>query len=316
VLFPSVTDLLFHVCVHGARWSRAGSVMWVPDCMRLLGHAPAEVDWPGLVRRVLNDPRSRFRDAEDIRSTLEQVMARTRAALPRMLMNPPSGEIRLSSFPAYAEATSPAGQLLKASDDGSRPATFLYRANPSRFSRVTAESLTMHEAIPGHYLQTAFLAEGSGTKLHAVSRLVYAQGPSEGWATYAESWAEELGLYSSPFDEMGGFMNSVTPAAVADLGMQVMGWDMDQAAAYLAAEMPFSTRERAGQAVKDLAGSPGGVEAYPIGVLQYEAARKSAQKILGSRFDSREYHQMLLSEGALPFAALNSKVARWVAAHH
>jgi len=43
---------------------------------------------------------------------------------------------------------------------------------------------------------------------------------------------------------------------------------------------------------------------------------KSAQKILGSRFDSREYHQMLLSEGALPFAALNSKVARWVAAHH
>jgi hypothetical protein len=53
VLFPSVTDLLFHVCVHGARWSRAGSVMWVPDCMRLLGHAPAEVDWPGLVREAV-----------------------------------------------------------------------------------------------------------------------------------------------------------------------------------------------------------------------------------------------------------------------
>jgi uncharacterized protein (DUF885 family) len=274
------------------------------------------LDWPGLVQRVLNDPRSRFRDAADIRSTLEQVMARARAALPRMLTNPPSGAITLNPFPAYAEATSPAGQLFRASDDGSRPAMFSYRANPARFSRVIAESLTMHETIPGHYLQTAFLAEGSRKQLHAVSRLVYAEGPSEGWATYAESWAEELGLYSSAFDEMGGFMNSVTPGAVADLGMQVMGWDIDEAARYLAAETPFWTQAQARQAANNLASSPGGVEAYPIGALQYEAARKRAQEILGSDFNPREFHQMLLSEGALPFAALNSKVARWVAAHH
>jgi uncharacterized protein (DUF885 family) len=273
------------------------------------------LDWPGLVQRVLSDPRSRFRDAADIRSTLEQVMARARAALPRMLMNAPSGEITLNPFPAYAEATSPAGQFFRASDDGSRPAMFSYRANPLRFSRVTAESLTMHETIPGHYLQTAFLAGGSGTRLHAVSRLVYAEGPSEGWATYAESWASELALYSSELDEMGGFMNSVTPSAVADLGMQAMGWNTDEAVAYLAAESPFWTEARARDAVNGLASSPAEVEAYPIGALQYEAARKSAQEILGSRFDSREFHQMLLSEGALPFAALNSKVARWVAAH-
>jgi uncharacterized protein (DUF885 family) len=96
--------------------------------------------------------------------------------------------------------------------------------------------------------------------------------------------------------------------------MQAMGWDINKAAAYLAEEMPFWTQTRALEAASNLASSPGDVESYPIGALQYETARKSAQDVLGLRFNSREFHQMLLSEGALPFAALNSKVGRWVAA--
>jgi hypothetical protein len=50
--FPTVTDLLFHVCVHGARFSRAGSVIWVPDAMRLLDGAGGAVDWPGLIQQA------------------------------------------------------------------------------------------------------------------------------------------------------------------------------------------------------------------------------------------------------------------------
>ena len=105
---------------------------------------------------------------------------------------------------------------------------------------------------------------------------------------------------------------SVTPGAVADLGMQVMGWDIDKAAAYLQTEMPFWTSQRA----REVAGSlgPGDVESYPVGVLQYQAARQRAEQALGSGFDSREFHQMLLSDGALPFVALNLKIDRWIAA--
>lgn len=66
----------------------------------------------------------------------------------------------------------------------------------------------------------------------------------------------------------------------------------------------------------NLASSPaGGVETYPIDGLQYEAARKRAQEALGSRFDSLEYHQMILSDGALPIPDLNTKVSRWISAH-
>jgi hypothetical protein len=58
----------------------------------------------------------------------------------------------------------------------------------------------------------------------------------------------------------------------------------------------------------------GDLEAYPIGAMQYEALRKRAQAGLGPRFDSREYHQMLLSDGPLPFWALGEKVDRWISA--
>lgn len=270
------------------------------------------LDWAGLVEHVRQDPQYHFHDADDLRTTLAAVIARARAALPRMVTNPPSGQINVEAVPKYAEASAPIGRFLPGSDDGTRQPAFLYRADLSRFPRASAESVALHETIPGHYLQTAMLTERRGTKLHDVARLVYVVGPSEGWATYAESWAEELGLYSSAFEEMGGFLNSVTPAAVADLGMQVMGWDVDKAAEYLQAEMPFWTPTRAREVASSL--SPGEVESYPVGVLQYEAARQRAQEALGSRFDSRQFHQMLLSDGALPFAALNFKIDRWIAA--
>lgn len=115
---------------------------------------------------------------------------------------------------------------------------------------------------------------------------------------------------------MGGFVNSVTPSAVADLGMQVKGWSIDQAAAYLHEERPLHMYDEARGWAANLASSPaGGVETYPIDGLQYEAARKRAQEALGSRFDSLEYHQMILSDGALPIPDLNTKVSRWISAH-
>jgi uncharacterized protein (DUF885 family) len=275
----------------------------------------ADLSWEDLRVRLQADPRDKFRDAEEIRSTIEHVIDRARSALPKMVLTPPTGDIVVSPVPEYLIESAPDGQFFPPSDDGTRPATFAYKGVPSNFHRVVAESLTLHETIPGHYLQRAMLAQNHGTPLHSIIRLVLVEGSGEGWATYAEKWAAELGLYSSAFDEMGSLVNSVTPIAVVDMGMQVMGWSVDQAGTYLHEEILFSTHdEREWAAI--MANSPiDGSETYPIDALKYEAARTRAQDALGSRFDTREYHQMLLSEGALPIPALNSKVDRWIAAH-
>lgn len=275
-----------------------------------------DLTWEDFNARLRVDPRDHFHDAEDIRATVERVIAGARAALPKMVSTPPSGDILIKAVPDYLLDSAPAGQFFPASNDGSRPPTFSYRGTSANFHRVTAESLAIHETIPGHYLQWAVLAQRHGEPLHTITRLVLVEGSAEGWATYAEGWAAEIGLYSTPFDEMGGFVNSVTPSAVADLGMQVKGWSIDQAAAYLHEERPLHMYDEARGWAANLASSPaGGVETYPIDGLQYEAARKRAQEALGSRFDSLEYHQMILSDGALPIPDLNTKVSRWISAH-
>ncbi|MDB6101668.1 MAG: hypothetical protein JWO52_1667 [Gammaproteobacteria bacterium] len=275
-----------------------------------------DLSWEELSRRLRTDPRDTFHDAEEIRSVIEPVLARARSALTRMVITPPSGDIRVQPVPDYLRDSAPAGQLFPASNDGTRPATFAYRGVPERFHRVVAESLTLHETIPGHYLQLEMLAQEQATPLHPITRIVMVEGSREGWATYAEGWAAELGLYSGAFDEMGSYVNSVTPSAVADLGMQIKGWSVERAAAYLHEEWPFDKDGQVRGWAANLASSPvSGSETYAVDGLQYEAARKRAQDALGPRFDSREYHQMLLSEGALPIPALNSKVDRWIAAH-
>jgi hypothetical protein len=182
-----------------------------------------------------------------------------------MVLTPPSGEITVKPVPDYLRNSAPIGQLFPASNDGTRPATFAYRGLPERFHRVVAESLTMHETIPGHYLQLAMLAQEQAAPLHPITRIVMVEGSREGWATYAEGWAAELGLYSSAFDEMGSYVNSVTPSAVADLGMQIEGWSVEQAAAYLHEEWPFDKDGQARGWAANLASSPvDGVETYPI----------------------------------------------------
>ena len=101
--------------------------------------------------------------------------------------------------------------------------------------------------------------------------------------------------------------------AVAELGMQVAGWSEDQAGTYLRDETPFDSPSGNKESVAAIVDFVGWPERYPICAMQYEALRKRAEEALGFQFDTREYHQMLLSDGPLPFWALNVKVNRWIA---
>jgi uncharacterized protein (DUF885 family) len=268
-------------------------------------YADPALTWETLGEKLRADPRDKFASPEDVRQTYEGIIARARQALPRMVLTPPTGDI-------LVKAGSGTDMFSAEADDGTHPATFLY-AGPDGHREV-AESLAMHETIPGHYLQDTVRKKAHAVPLHPIARVVMVLGPMEGWATYAESWAAELGLYSGPFDEMGGWVNSLTPLAVAELGMQVAGWSEDQAGTYLrdesAFDLPTGDKESVA-AIVDVVGWP---ERYPIGAMQYDALRKRAEEALGTRFDPREYHQMLLSDGPLPFRVLNAKVEQWISA--
>jgi len=262
-----------------------------------------DLNWQSFGEKLRHDARDTFQKTDNIPVILDNLIARVRAAWPRMMSTPPPGPlvVRPGSVDRYVPA----------SDDGERPATYFYSGAGAH--REVAESLVMHEIIPGHYLVDTVRRQ-KRSALHIIARMIYLGGPNEGWATYAETWAAELGLYSGPFEEMGGLVNSVTPSAVAELGMQVAGWTEVQAGTYLRDEAPFDLPTGDPEGVGAIVNQTGDLEAYPIGAMQYEALRKRAQAGLGPRFDSREYHQMLLSDGPLPFWALGEKVDTWISA--
>ena len=269
-------------------------------------------DWSALAKLVIADPKSRFSSADEIRDYTERTYQRAYAASGKMVLTPPVGKVKLEPFPQFQQASAPGGQYVPAADDGSRAATYYYRNVPKDLYRPSLQNVILHETLPGHHLQIQFLAEHGHKGNHPVSRLLFFSGPGEGWATYAEDFAHEIGLYDSDLDYIGRMMSSITPMMVTDLGMQVKGWSTEQAAAYLREAMPLRPPERAVQSVALISGSPGFVLAYPLGDLEWEKMRARAEATLGKRFDVRAFHQMELEDGMLPFAALQAKLDSWL----
>lgn len=269
-------------------------------------------DWATLASLIRADPANRFKSREEVAEYTKRVYERAYASAGKVVLTPPTGQVKLEPFPDYQQATAPGGQYLPGADDGSRPATYYYRDVPDDLYRASLENVILHETIPGHHLQIAFLAEHGRKANHPIARMAFFSGPVEGWATYAEDFAREIGLYDSDVDYIGRLMGSVTPMMVADLGMQLKGWSFDQAVQYLQEAMPMRPPERAPQSIATISGLPGMVFAYPLGGMQWEEIRAQAEKALGKDFDVRAFHQLALEDGLLPFDALRAKVQRWV----
>jgi uncharacterized protein (DUF885 family) len=271
-------------------------------------------DWSSLSKLVVADPKNKFSTAEEIRAYTQRTYDRAYAARSKMVLTPPNGQVKLEPFPEFQQASAPGGQYMPAAEDGSHPATYLYRNVPKDLYRASLQNVIVHETLPGHHLQVAFLAEHGHKGNHPISRLLFFSGPGEGWATYAEDFAREINLYDSDLDYIGRLMSSISPMMVVDLGMQVKGWTTEQAAAYLREAMPLRPAERATQSVALISANPGFVLAYPLGDIEWVKMREHAAQGLGKRFEVRAFHQMELEDGMLPFAALQAKNERWIQA--
>lgn len=270
-------------------------------------------DWDTLAALMRADPRNRFADAEEVRKYTQATIDRAEAAAGRMVLTPPGARVVIEPFPEFQQASAPGGQYIPAADDGSRPAVYLYRNAVQDLYRLSLQNVILHETWPGHHLQLAVVADGGRRQLHPVARLLFFSGPGEGWATYAEDFAQELGLYDSDLEYVGGLMASIAPMMVADLAMQLEGWTPEQAAEYLKRALPMRPESRAAQSVALISSIPGFVLAYPLGGIEWAKMRARAEQALGERFDVRAFHQVMLEDGMLPFAALEAKLDRWIA---
>ena len=172
-------------------------------------------------------------------------------------------------------------------------------------------ALTLHEAVPGHHHQNALALEMEEVPEFRLN--LYFSAFGEGWALYAEKLGIEMGIYQTPYEHFGRLSYEMWRACrlVIDTGIHSQGWTRQQALDFLADNTSLSSSNVRAEIDRYISW-PGQALAYKLGELKIWELRHHAEEQLGDRFDLREFHDVVLGNGALPLAMLESTVNRYV----
>ncbi len=173
-------------------------------------------------------------------------------------------------------------------------------------------ALTLHECAPGHSFQAALAEEGKA--LPRFRRNIYFSGYGEGWGLYVEYLGIEMGIYRTPYERFGQQSYEMWRAArlVIDTGLHRYGWSRSQAIDYLASHTALSAHE-VGTEIDRYISWPGQALAYKLGELTIRRLRAEAERELGTNFDIKAFHSLILGLGPVPLAELEAQVRGFVA---
>ena len=176
----------------------------------------------------------------------------------------------------------------------------------------TIAPLTLHECTPGHSFQAALALEGP--ERPAFRRGTSFSGYGEGWGLYTEWLGTVMGIYETPYEDMGRLTYEMWRACrlVIDTGIHQFGWTREQAMSYLRDRAPLAEHEITTEIDRYIAW-PGQALAYKLGELQIRRHRREAEEKLGARFDQRRFHDAILAIGSVPLPVLEERMARFIA---
>jgi uncharacterized protein (DUF885 family) len=252
-----------------------------------------------------------FKSEEEVIAAYRAINERVKPQLPRLFERAPKTPLEIRAIEPIRRATASDNYVPPASD-GSRPGVFyVVVQDPADYKKSGMTALFLHEGQPGHHYQMALQRETANSK-YLQSTWYDAYG--EGWALYAESLGNDLGVYADPQALMGRLFMELHRALrlVVDTGLHDKGWSREQTIAYLRAK-EGSTEEAARRATERYMAWVGQALAYKVGELKIIELRERARQALGSRFDIRHFHTQVLADGCMPLALLEAKIDRWIA---
>jgi uncharacterized protein (DUF885 family) len=195
--------------------------------------------------------------------------------------------------------------------DGKRPGRYYVNLfNMADEPKYQMEALTAHEAIPGHHMQIAIAQE-----LTDIPKFRKHGGNTayiEGWALYAELLNKEMGFYQDPYSDFGRLSMEIFRAArlVVDVGIHYKKWTREQAIDYFMK----NTANAEGDIHKEIERYflwPGQALGYKIGMLKILELREKSKKEMGTKFDIKEFHDIVLKNGSVPLNVLERLISNW-----
>ncbi len=271
-----------------------------------------EGDMQAFFEYLRTNPDFFFDREEDLLAGYEVLREEINAALSRIFDVVPKADYVVQPIEPFRAPQMAAAQYFRASPDGSRPGIFYvntYKLD-SR-PKYVMEALSLHEASPGHHFQISIAQEIE--QLPNFRRFGGFTAYVEGWGLYAESLGRELGLYSDPYQYFGALYFDIWRAnrLVVDTGMHALGWTRQQAIDWMLSNSPMTEQDVVAEVDRYIV-IPGQALAYKIGQLKIRELRTRAEQELGDEFDVREFHNVVLTAGAVPLSVLESRVDRWI----
>ncbi len=240
------------------------------------------------------------------------VLKRMDGELPRLFKTLPRLPYGIREVPDYAAEGETAAYYNPGLGDGTRAGVYYVNTYDLASRPVyEIEALSLHEAVPGHHLQLALQAELAD--LPMFRRYSGYQSFVEGWALYSERLGLEVGFYTDPYTDFGRLSYEMWRACrlVVDTGMHALGWTRQQGIDHLV-ENTSSTLLNIINEIDRYIAWPGQALAYKIGELKIRELRRRAEQTLGSTFDLREFHDVVLLSGAVPLETLDRMVEQWI----
>ncbi len=263
------------------------------------------------------DPRFLFPDDDQGRTEAlaeyTRLITQATERSKQLFVTIPKAKIEVRRVPEFKQATAAGGYYENAAMDGTRPGVFYANLREmSEISKWSMPTLAYHEGVPGHHWQISTAQELKG--LPQFRKLIPFTAYVEGWALYTEWLAKEAGWYEGdPFSDLGRLQAELFRAVrlVVDTGIHAKRWPREQAIAYM--------RDKTGRGEKEVTAEieryivwPGQACAYKVGMLKLQELRTRALTELGPKFDQREFHDVVLRNGALPLEILEEQVMAYI----
>ncbi|HEX8077364.1 MAG TPA: DUF885 domain-containing protein [Chthoniobacterales bacterium] len=225
----------------------------------------------------------------------------------------PTAKIEVRRVPVFKEATSPGAYYNGASLDRTRPGVFYADLRDmNELPKWGMRTLAYHEGVPGHHWQIATAQELKG--LPQFRKMIPFTAYQEGWALYTEWLAKEAGWYEGdPFGDLGRLQAELFRAVrlAVDTGIHAKRWPREQAIGYMREKTGMGEKEVTAEIERYIV-NPGQACAYKVGMLKLQELRKRAQTELGTKFDQRQFHDVVLKNGALPLDILEEQVKVYI----
>ena len=271
-------------------------------------------DLKAFFKHLQDDPKFYFTKPEELLAGYRDLQKKINGLTPKLFDIAPKADYEVREVEAFRAESAAGASYQNPSSDGSRPGVFYVNTFNLKAQPIFGmETLSLHEASPGHHFQVSIAQEDQDLpKFRRYGSFYVAY--VEGWALYAESLGKELGLFTDPYQWYGRLSDEQLRAMrlVVDTGLHHKGWTRERAIKYMLDNSSMAESDVVSEVERYIVW-PGQALGYKIGQLEITKLRAEATAALGDRFDVKGFHRVVLTAGQVPLPVLRELVMAWVA---